>query len=276
MRPTIIIQARMGSTRLPGKVLRPILGQPMLWHIVQRVRLTPGVEQVVVATSDSESDEPIRCLCQERGIALFAGSEHDVLDRFYRAALHYGADPVLRVTGDCPFADPQVIGQVLELYYTGNFDLVGVAAGAGAIFLEGGRFPDGLDAECFGFEVLERVWREATDPSDREHVTPYIWRVPGRFRVGHLKAERDFSELRWTVDNEADFALVTQVYRALYRPERPFLMADILAYLADHAELAALNQAFVGREGYLDVWRGRTRGQPGQGPAGKSQGETSP
>lgn len=272
MRPTAIIQARMGSSRLPGKVLRLILGEPMLWHIIQRVRVAPGVEQVVVATPDGAGDEPIRQLCRERGIAFFAGSEHDVLDRFYWTAVSYGADPVLRITADCPFVDPQMIGQVLELYRTGEFDLVGVAAGAGAIFLKGGRFPNGLDAECFGFEVLERVWREATDPSDREHVTPYIWRVPGRFRVGHLVADQDYSHLRWTVDNEEDFELVTQVYQALYRPGEPFLMADILGYLADRPELASLNRAFVGREGYLEVWRGRACGQGGQDVSEESRG----
>jgi spore coat polysaccharide biosynthesis protein SpsF len=254
-RPCAIIQARMGSTRLPGKVLKPILGRPMLWYVVQRVRWAPGVTEVVVATSDQPNDEPVRSFCEENGIAVFAGSESDVLDRFYQAAVQYAGDPLIRVTGDCPFVDPQLIGRVLELFATGEYDHVGVATGAGTIFLEGGRFPDGLDAECFRFTALERAWREATELSDREHVTPYIWRVPGRFRLGLLKAEEDYSQLRWTVDNEADFALVAQAYEALYREDRPFLMADILRYLAEHPELAATNQAFIGQEGYLEVWR---------------------
>ena len=255
MHPVAIIQARMGSTRLPGKVLKPILGRPMLWHIVQRLRWVPGVVEVVVATSDQPSDEPIRRFCHEHDIAVFAGSENDVLDRFHQAAVQYAGDPLIRISGDCPFVDSEVAGRLLELYKTGDYDHVGVATGAGAIFLDGGRFPDGLDAECFSFATLERAWREATEPSDREHVTPYIWRVPGRFRLGVLESEKDYSHLRWTVDNQTDFQLVSQVYEALYRGDKPFLMADILRYLASHPELAAINESFVGQEGYLEVWK---------------------
>ena len=254
MRPIAIILARMGSTRMPGKVLKPILGRPMLWYIVQRVRRVPGVVEVVVATSEQPGDEPIRHFCREYDIASFAGSESDVLDRFYQVAVQYAGDPLIRITGDCPFVDPEVVERLLELYKTGNYNLIGVATGAGAIFLDGGRFPDGLDAECFSFAALERAWREATEPSDREHVTPYIWRVPGRFRVGMLKAEKDYSNLRWTVDNEADFQLVSQVYEALYREDKLFLMADILNYLAQHPEIAKMNQDFIGKEGYREIW----------------------
>jgi len=254
MRPVAIIQARMGSTRLPGKVLKPILGRPMLWYIVQRIRYVPDVVEVVVATSEQPGDEPIRDFCREYGIASFAGSESDVLDRFYQAAIQYRGDPLFRITGDCPFVDPEVVARLLELYKTGCYDHVGVATGAGAIFLDGGRFPDGLDAECFSFATLERAWREATAPSDREHVTPYNWRVPGRFRVGTLKAEKDYSKLRWTVDNEADFQLVSRIYEALYQEDKPFLMADILNYLVQHPELVKMNQDFIGKEGYREIW----------------------
>ncbi len=255
MKTAAIIQARMGSTRLPGKVLKPILGRPMLWYIVQRIRWVPGLAQVVVATSDQPGDEPIRRFCRDHRIAMFAGSEDDVLDRFYRAAIQYAGDPLIRITGDCPFVDPEVVGRLLKHYETGSYDHIGVATGAGAMFLDGGRFPDGLDAECFSFAALERAWREATEKDDREHVTSYIWRVPGRFRVGILKAEEDYSHLRWTVDNEADFQLVSQIYEALYREDMPFLMADILRYLASHPELAAINQSFIGQEGYLKLWK---------------------
>lgn len=255
MRPVAIIQARMGSTRLPGKVLRPIVGQPMLWHIIQRVRGVPGLAEVVVATSDRPGDAPIRHFCRQHGIAYFAGSEYDVLDRFYRAAVRYEGDPLVRVTGDCPFVDPNLVGRLLELYGTGGYDHVAVAVGAGALLSEGGRFPDGLDAECFSFAALERSWHEATEASDREHVTPYMWRVPGRFRLGVLKTESDYYHLRWTVDNEADFQLVSLVYQGLYQEDRPFLMADVLRYLANHPEVVTLNESFVGQEGYRELWK---------------------
>ncbi|MEN6473605.1 MAG: glycosyltransferase family protein [Syntrophaceae bacterium] len=259
MRPIAIIQARLGSTRLPGKVLRPILGRPILWHIVHRLRCAPGLDGIVVATSELAGDEPIRAFCREEGIACHAGSENDVLDRFYQAALRFAGDPLIRITGDCPFADPALIGRLIDLYKEGAYDHIGVATGAGAIFLDGGRFPDGLDAECFGFAALARAWREATEKSDREHVTPYIWRNKQIFRCGHLKGETDYSHLRWTVDNEADFTLVTQIYTDLYREDRPFLMQDILDYLTRHPQLSELNRDFIGKEGYGLLWDAGTQ-----------------
>ncbi len=249
-----IVQARLGSTRLPGKVLKPILGRPMLWHIAERLRSVSDIKHVVVATSDQSGDEPIRRFCYEEGIAFFAGSENDVLDRFYQAATRYKGEPVIRVTGDCPFADPEVIKRLLALYHTGHYDYVGVATGAGAIFSNSGRFPDGLDAECFSLGALELAWREATHPLDREHVTPYIWRNKHIFRCGILTSKEDYSQLRWTVDNHADFQLVSRIYEALYNDSKPFLMSDILNYLSDHSELMALNQSFLGKEGYQKLW----------------------
>jgi spore coat polysaccharide biosynthesis protein SpsF len=255
-RTTAIIQARMGSTRLPGKVLRPLAGRPMLARIVDRVRAAASVANVVVATSDRDGDDPIRQMCAAEGIDCFAGSEQDVLDRFYRAAAMFDGDPLIRITADCPLVDPQLLTKLVGLFAEGGYDHVGVATGAGAIFLGNGRYPDGLDAECFSRAALERAWREAASPQDREHVTPFIWRQKHLFRTGQLMSAVDYSQLRWTVDNEADFALIARIYDALHRSDRVFGMADVLQYLAAHPELAATNEAFVGKEGYLDVWQG--------------------
>lgn len=241
---------------MPGKVLRPILGKPMLWHIVQRVRAVPELADVVVATSDSPADLPIVEFCDQQGISVFAGSENDVLDRFYQAALRAQGDPLVRITGDCPLADPALIQMVVSRYGEGAFDHVGAATGAGALFLDGGRFPDGLDVECLGFSALERAWREAVDQRDREHVTSYIWRNKALFQCDLVTSDRDYSALRWTVDHEADFEFVSAVYSALYDPDKHFGMTDILSYLAAHPELAALNRDFVGHEGYLALWGG--------------------
>lgn len=249
-----IVQARMGSTRLPGKVLKEIVGRPMLWHIVQRLQFVSRIENVVVATSDQSADQAIEDFCSRFNIDCFRGSENDVLDRFYKAALQYSGDPVIRITGDCPFVDPGVVDDLLDLYNAGEYDHVGVATGAGAVFMNKGRFPDGLDAECFSFSALKRSWAEATQPSDREHVTPYMWRVPGRFHTGTLFAEQDYSHLRWTVDNEVDFLLVSRVYEALYREGHPFLMKDILSFLAANPDLMKSNQHLIGREGYISLW----------------------
>jgi spore coat polysaccharide biosynthesis protein SpsF len=177
-----------------------------------------------------------------------------VLDRFYQAAVFYKADPVIRITGDCPFLDPDVVERLIAFYSTGDYDHTGVAAGAGALRLEGGRFPDGLDAECFSFASLERAWREAAHPLDREHVTPYIWRNRHLFRCALLASQKDYSDLRWTVDNEEDFTLVSRVYEALYDERKPFLMADILQYLSDNPDLAESNRHFIGKERYAEIW----------------------
>jgi spore coat polysaccharide biosynthesis protein SpsF len=258
---TAIVQARMGSSRLPGKVLRPLAGRPMLGRIVDRVRACPAVARVVVATSDREGDAPIRRFCEASQIDCFAGSELDVLDRFYRAAVMHHGDPLIRITADCPLVDPQLLGTLVALFGEGHYDHVGVATGAGALFLGVGRYPDGLDAECFSFAALERAAREATSPPDREHVTPYIWRHKDLFRCGQLTSPIDYSQLRWTVDNEADFDLIARVYDALDSPGRVFGMDDVLRYLSAHPELAATNEAFIGKEGYLHVWQGSEEGK---------------
>lgn len=258
--PLAILQARMGSTRLPGKVLRPLAGAPTLVRIVERVRACPAIGNVVVATSDREGDEPIRQLCAAEGIDCFAGSEQDVLDRFYRTAVRFGGDPLVRITADCPLVDPVLVSKLVALFQSGDYDHVGVATGAGALFLGQGRYPDGLDAECVSFAALERAWREAASLPDREHVTPYIWRHKDLFRCGQLTSPVDYSRLRWTVDNEADYALIARIYDVLYRPDRVFVMDDVLRYLAAHPELAAANEGLIGKEGYLEVWQ-NSRGE---------------
>jgi spore coat polysaccharide biosynthesis protein SpsF len=253
-RPVAMIQARMGSTRLAGKVLKPILGRPMLWHIVQRVKAVRPLADIVVVTSEHGQDQAIRDFCRREAISVFSGSEGDVLDRFYQAAIVYSADPVVRVTGDCPLIDPFLMERVLKIFGTGFWDHVSVATGAGALYLDQGRFPDGLDAECFSFAALQRAWNDATAPSDREHVTPYIWRVPERFRCYLLTADEDFSGLRWTVDHEEDFVMITRIYEALYREEGPFQFGEVIAYLRSHPELTLMNRARIGGEGYAGVW----------------------
>ncbi len=245
----------MGSTRLPGKVLRPILGRPMLWHIVNRVGRAPGISKVVVATSSLPKDAPIREFCQKEGINHFSGSESDVLDRYYQAAVLFEADPIIRITGDCPLVDPQVVGKLLAFYESGGYDHVGVATGAGAVFLDGGRYPNGLDAECFSFRALEKAYNEATLPTDREHVTPYIWRHPSLFELGVMKSKIDYSHLRFSVDYEADFELISQIYGALYNDNEPFLLDDVIRFISTHPELVDMNKGYIGKEGYKDLWK---------------------
>ena len=254
MSTVAIIQARMGSTRLPGKVLKPLAGRPMLWHIVNRVQASPGVDSVMIATSIRPENDVIREFCAQEKIACHSGSEEDVLDRFHNAAKIANAATVLRLTADCPLADPDLIGRLVADYRAGNYDHMSVATGAGSIRETQPRFPDGLDCEVFPFAVLERAWREATKQPDREHVTPYIWRNGNLFKLGKLFADTDLSQMRLTVDRPEDFEVITQIYAALYRPDRHFILKDVLAFLAANPKLKALNESGIGHEGYEKLW----------------------
>jgi len=253
-----IIQARMGSSRLPGKVLANIVGRPMIWHIVQRLRVATGGTGVAVATSDQPADDLLAQYCDEEQIPVFRGSESDVLDRFHAAAIYFDADPALRVSGDCPCVDPGTVASLLRFYTEGGYDYAGVAAGAGADRLTGGRFPKGLDAECFSMATLHDTWLHATEPTDREHVTPYMWRVPGRYRQGSLGSVTDHFSMRLTVDHAEDLEMIRRIYAALYDPERAFTLADVVGYLGEHPEVYSLNAHLIGREDYRPIWNPET------------------
>ena len=256
MHPVAIIQARIGSTRLRGKVLLPLCDSPMLWHIWQRCRAAEGIADVVVATTDQPTDEMIVAMCQTHDIPYCRGSEHDVLDRYYQAALRYKADPVLRITADCPIVDPGVIAAVLQLHQLSGrrYDIVGAATGAGALHTDGCHFPDGVDVECYSFACLERLWHEAQTPQDREHVSTYALRNAERFDIGRVYASKEYGHHRWTVDHAEDFAFITAIYEALWMPGRHFGMDEVLDYLERHSEVYALNRQHVGREGYEELW----------------------
>ncbi len=248
-----IVQARMGSTRLPGKVLKPIMGKPMLWYLVKRLERTAYVDKVVVATSEEKNNDVIRDFCKQYSIDCFSGSENDVLDRFYKAAKQCGADVVIRITGDCPLLDPGLIGGMLKEFVAGNkYEYYSVACGAGASTEEfnGHRYPDGLDAEIFKFSLLETAWNEAKDQLEREHVTPFIWRRSERFVLGSKQSANDYSLMRWTVDNQADFEVVEEIYNNLYPNMPDFGLEDILKFFNANSKLQDKNKHFIGDEGY--------------------------
>jgi spore coat polysaccharide biosynthesis protein SpsF len=158
------------------------------------------------------------------------------------------------LTADCPLADPDLIGRLAAAFGEGGFDHMSVATGAGSIHETKPRFPDGLDAEIFSFAALDRAWREATKQADREHVTPYIWRNADMFRLGKLFSEVDHSHVRLTVDRPEDFELIAQVYAALYKPERHFILKDVLDFLAKNPRLTSMNESGIGHEGYEKLW----------------------
>jgi len=246
-RVVVIVQARLGSMRLPGKTLAEIAGRPMLAHVVERASAIPRVAEVVLATTVSVRDEDIVTFARQESIPCVRGSEEDVLDRFRQAPAERRADVVVRVTADCPLLDPEVSGLVVAQYLTrrGQVDYVSN--------VHPPTYPDGLDTEVFSRQVLEIAWREARLPSDREHVTSYIWRHPDRFRLGHVTHAEDLSAHRWTVDTPADLDFVRAVFEARAAAAAGVRMHDVLVLLRAHPEIQTLNAGQRRNEGLARV-----------------------
>jgi spore coat polysaccharide biosynthesis protein SpsF len=242
-----IVQARMSSTRLPGKVLMPILGEPMLSRQVERLKRARSLDRLVIATSVDPRDEPVAQLASALGLESYRGSLDDVLDRYYQAAVALRPSRVVRLTADCPLADWEVIDQTVESALAGGFDYASNTLRP--------TWPDGLDVEVMTFGALEAAWREATDPVEREHVTPFIVARPERFRQGSVTAADDLSGMRWTVDEPSDFEFVSRVYEALYPANPAFTTADILSLLREKPGLAQINQGIGRNEGLQRSFR---------------------
>lgn len=241
----VIIQARMGSTRLPGKVMEDISGKPMIWHVIDRIKKSEKIDFIVLATTNKDEDKIIVKLAQKTGVKIFMGDEKDVLNRYYSAAKKYSADIVVRVSGDCPLIDPQIIDKMVSYYLENKnrFDYIGMG--------ENNPCPHGLDNEVFSFESLEKAWIEAELPSEREHVTPYIWKNKEKFSIGScLTSKKDYSNLRWVVDEKSDLKFVREIYRYLYQEGSFFTTKDILKLLESKHELLKINEGIIKQEGY--------------------------
>jgi len=236
-----VIQARMGSSRLPGKSMAEIEGRPMLWHVVQRVKRASLVDRVVVATSTNPADDAIEKMCRESGVACHRGSEQDVLDRFYGAARAEKAAQIVRITADCPLIDPAVIDRVVRRFQRGDLDYASNAMVR--------SYPDGLDTEVFSFSALERAWHEAAKTSEREHVTPYL--RSDKFRTGNVESDTPatYQHYRWTVDELEDLEFIRAVYQAM-RGKESFGMNDVLSLLEQRPELEKMNAEIVSNRGY--------------------------
>ncbi len=241
MRTLGFVQARMGSSRLPGKVLAPLAGRPLLARVLERVARTPGLDGVALLTSDAPEDEPLRVLGEQLGVPVIAGSREDVLDRFHLAARELQAEVILRVTADCPLVDPDVLGRLLSMRWeTPAPDYAAIATGAMSARAGLRRYPDGLDGESFTAAALVLAWEESRDRYEREHVTPFIWRRPERFRSALLHAKEDLGSERWTVDHPGDLAFVQAVYEHLDERE-PFGYREVLKLLEQEPALRELN-----------------------------------
>lgn len=229
MRTVAILQARMTSTRLPGKVLLPLAGKPMIMRQLERIQRATTIDDIVVATSTDPSDDELVAVLQANGTRVVRGDLDDVLARFVAAMDDTRPDVVVRLTADCPLASPKVIDKVVTAFHAGGADYVSNTMTP--------TYPDGLDVEVVKADVLRAVAAEATDQPEREHVTLGVYRRHDRFRIENVTGERDFSDLRWTVDTPEDYAFVTAVYDALYADNPAFEFEDVLAFLQQHPEL---------------------------------------
>ncbi|MFH2106795.1 MAG: glycosyltransferase family protein [Candidatus Micrarchaeota archaeon] len=236
MKIVCIIQARMGSTRLPGKIMKEIAGRPILWHVIERVKRSKKISSIVIATTTNHEDDQVERFCKDNRLFLFRGSMDDVLDRYYNAARQNNADVIVRVTSDCPLVDPDVLDELVNLFLGGNYDYVSNNKPP--------SYPHGLDAEVFSFAALEKAWKEAKLSAEREHVTPYMRKNPGLFRIGNLRNKADLSKMRWTVDFEEDYLLVKKIYSLLGKKaiSHDFNFSEILRILNVHPELQKMNE----------------------------------
>lgn len=235
MKTVIVVQSRLSSTRMPGKILKQVLGRPLLEYQIERLRRVRNAHQVVIATTENPADRPIEDLCRGLGADCFRGSEQDVLWRFHDAAARHGAELCVRVNSDCPLIDPAIVDAVIAQYLEARppYDYVANILAK--------SYPIGMHTEVFPFRLLEEAHRTARDPLEREHVTPYIYRRPDRFRLGSNVIARDLSHHRWTIDYPEDFELVRRIYEALYPANPGFGMDDVLGVLAAHPDWPGLN-----------------------------------
>jgi spore coat polysaccharide biosynthesis protein SpsF len=251
-----IVQARMSSSRLPGKVLRELDGKPMLGWVVERIALSKFVDKIVVATTVDSSDDLIVQWCQDNNVSMYRGSMADVLDRFYQAARQFKADVVVRITADCPLIDPGEIDAVITEFFDKQVDFA--ANRLPPPFTR--TFPIGLDTEVCSYAALERAWLEANQPYEREHVMPYLYSVPGRFKAIKLDYQEDLGSLRWTVDTAEDLEVIRAIC-AHFSPRLDFKWGEVLELVRANPEIMLANQQ-INHKTMLDVDQRYPGGNP--------------
>lgn len=230
-----IIQARMGSTRLSGKVIKDLEGKTVLAHVIDRVKQSNMIDVIIIATTTQSRDDVIEAEALRCGVRAFRGSEDDVLSRYYYTAKEYALDAVVRVTADCPLIDPKVLDEVIHCYVNNEYDIVSNAGSD----LSDRSYPRGLDTEVFSFKVLECAFINAREKYQREHVTPYIY---GMSKSSYYyKNDIDYSKYRWTLDTDEDYKLISEIYKYLYRGRHDFYLYDIVKLFEAKSELFDIN-----------------------------------
>lgn len=236
MKTAAIIQARMGSTRLPGKILKDLMGKTILQHVIERLQQAKNIDEIIIATTTLAQDDVVVDEALKCGVKYFRGSEKDVLARYYGAAKENNIDIVVRITSDCPLIDPLVTDGIIDFFkQDGTYDIV---TNAGSDLTKR-TYPRGLDTEVFSFRALEKDYRQADKEYQREHVTPYIYENSSK--IYYYKNAVDYSMFRWTLDTEEDFDLIKEVYRYLYSGQHDFNLLDIVNLFSKHPELIKIN-----------------------------------
>lgn len=230
----VIVQARVGSTRLPNKVLMDLCGKPVLWHVINRLRKSQLISGIIVATTTLPQDDAIQSFCEENDTAFYRGSSENVLSRYYEAAKKFDVRTVIRITSDCPVIDPLLIDEMIKEFESSGADYMSNSIER--------TFPRGLDTEIFPFPILEKTFNEAVKPHELEHVTPYIYQHPELFRLKNFASGKDYSSHRWTLDTEEDYKLIKEIYVALYRENEMFYWGDILKLFDERPELSNINR----------------------------------
>jgi spore coat polysaccharide biosynthesis protein SpsF len=237
-----IVQARMGSTRLPGKVMLKVGGRPVISYLFERLRLCKKLQTMILATTVNKEDDALEDFARQNNIPCFRGSADDVLSRYYDAAKKFGVIHIMRITADCPLIDPWICGRLIDKYLAEKADYVCLAP----------AFAEGLDCEIFSFKALEMAHRNAKKKSEREHVVLYIHNNPDRFKKVMLLNEADDSRYRFTIDEPQDFEVVKAIIDSLYKSDRPFFDAQaIKRFLDEHADIFSLNKHIIRNEGLL-------------------------
>ncbi|PTV93026.1 spore coat polysaccharide biosynthesis protein SpsF [Halanaerobium saccharolyticum] len=232
----VIIQARMGSTRLPGKVMKDLKEKAVLWHDIQRIKQSELIDEIIIATTTKKQDQIIYEKALEWGVKAFRGSEEDVLKRYYEAAAKNSVETVVRITSDCPLIDPKVVDEIIAYYNENNYTLV---TNAGSD-LKNRTYPRGLDTEAFSFKVLEEAYNKAEKKHQREHVTPFIYE--NYDDIYYYKNEKDLSGYRLTLDTKEDYELIKAIYDKLYHGKHDFYLYEIVELLDNNKELLKLNE----------------------------------
>ena len=242
---TVIIEARTGSSRLPNKVVAEIEGKPMIFYVIDRVKQIKSVEQIILATTQEENDKILTEIAKQNSIGSFVGDSIDVLDRGYQCALQNNADPIIRITGDCPLIDPDIVEEMLEFYLKNNYDYVSNRINP--------KYPDGLDVEIYSFNTLQMAAQNAKWSSERELVTTYITKNPKNFKIFSYENQEDLSEYRWTVDEQKDLEFIRKIY-SIMKPKTNFSMKEIVEILSKNSELLKINAGIMRNEGHLKLY----------------------